>query len=609
MNKSKQRGFLGLGTTGMALVAIVAAAVAVVGLYSAQRLRPAGVAASVPQVQGVTEQVGGTQPVQQAPVAIAALPSAVKSSVGSCQLNVIILPWNATMGLHYAVGGRVTAAKSLMEKAGLKVSLSVSDDYNVMRAAQVKFAEELKAGNACPTGGAAYVVIMGDGFAAYAHDIGDLMNKLGQSVEGIGMIGKSYGEDACMMPREVLANPQLARGKLIGAVLRDGDYNICVAWAFDNKIPINADEKTYNPDAINFLATDTFSIADNNVIAGNVCEDRPVVKNDGEVAKRTGEMKHICQEGTATWTPGDVNVAKKKGGLVKVASSRDYGNQMGALIIGNRDFMARNEKQTVNLLRAVFAGSDQVRSSDDALLFAAGVSAKVYNEQNAQYWAKYYKGAKEKDKQGYLVDLGGSRVFNAADNAYYFGIGGDIDVFKMVYQKFGDHYVKYYPKVMSSYPKYESVVNLKYLRAAIEDAGVTAEASEEKPAFEPGRKIERVVSAGNHTVEFDTGKATIRPESIPVLQEILSSAVNSTMAIDIKGHTDSTGNAQRNVALSFERAESVKKYLREHAPQSFDANRITTSGLGQSQPIADNGTVAGRAKNRRVEIVQGQVAR
>jgi OmpA-OmpF porin, OOP family len=356
------------------------------------------------------------------------------------------------------------------------------------------------------------------------------------------------------------------------------------------------------------LATDSFNIADNNVIAGNVCEDRPVVKNDGEVAKRTGKMEKVCQVGTATWTPGDVNVAKKKGGLVKVASSRDYGNQMGALVIGNRDFMARNEKQTVNLLRAIFAGSDQVRSSDDALLFAAGVSAKVYNEQNAAYWAKYYKGAKEKDKQGFLVDLGGSRVFNAADNAYYFGIGGDMDIFKTVYQKFGDHYVKYYPKVMSSYPKYESVVNLKYLRAAIEDAGVTAEASEEKPVFEPGRKIESVVSSGNYVIEYDTGKATIRPESYPVLQEILSNALNSTMALDIKGHTDSTGTVQGNIALSFARAESVKKYLREHAPQSFDANRITSTGLGQSKPIADNSTPEGRAKNRRVEIVQGRVA-
>jgi outer membrane protein OmpA-like peptidoglycan-associated protein len=605
----KQRGFFDLTPKGNIIVAAIVAAIVAGSLYGVQRLRPAGVAASVPNVQGVTDSTGGTPPVQQARVAVAPLPTGTTSSAGGCQWNIIVLPWNANMGLMYAVGGRVTAAKSLMEKAGLKVSLSVSDDYGVMRTAQLKFAEEYKAGNPCPSGGAAFVMIMGDGYSAYAHDIGDQMTKLGQSVEGVAVSGKSYGEDACMLPRKVLANPQLARGMLVGGVLRDGDYNICVAWAKGNGIPINADEHTWNPDAINFLATDSFKQADDNVIAGNVCEDRPVVKNDGKVAKRTGEMKHICQEGTMTWTPGDVNVAKKLGGLAKVASSANYGNQMGDLIIGNRDFMAKNEQQMVKFLKAVFAGSDQVRSSDDALLFAGGVSAKVYNEQNAQYWAKYYKGVTEKDKQGFPVELGGSRVMNAADNAYYFGIGGGEDVYQTVYKMFGDHYVEYYPKVMGSYPKYETAINLKYLRAAIEDAGVTAEASEEKPVFTAGRKIERIVSTGNYVIEFDTGKATIRPESIPTLQQILSGAVNSTMAIDIKGHTDSTGSSEKNIVLSFERADSVKKYLREHAPQSFDANRVTASGLGQSRPIADNSTPEGRARNRRVEIVQGEVAR
>ena len=593
---------------GKLVLATLAALVIVGALYAIQHLRPAGVAATVPQVQGVTE-AGATPSSQEAKVAVATLPTGAASSTGGCQVNMIVLPWNANMGLMYAVGGRVTAAKSLMEKYGLKVSLSVSDDYNVMRAAQVKFAEELKSGNPCPSGGAAFVMIMGDGYSAYAHDIGDLMAKLDQGVEGIAVAGKSYGEDACMLPREVQANPQLARGLLVGGVLRDGDYNICIAWAKENQIPINADEHTWNPDAINFLATDSYKQADDNVIAGNVCEDRPIVKNNDGVAKRIGEMKHICQTGTMTWTPGDVNVAKKKGGLAKVASSRNYGNQMGDLIIGNRDFMARNEKMTVNLLKAIFAGSDQVRSSEDALLFAGNVSAKVYNEQNAQYWAKYYKGVTEKDMQGFPVHLGGSRVMNAADNAYYFGIGGGEDVYQMVYKMFGDHYVQYYPKVMTSYPKYETAVNLKYLRAAIEDVGVTAEASEEKPAFVPGRKIEHVVSSGNYVIEFAIGKATIRPESIPVLQQLLASAVNSTMALDIKGHTDSTGSPEKNVVLSFGRAEAVKKYLREHAPQSFDDNRVITSGLGQSRPLADNSTAEGRARNRRVEIVQGEVAR
>jgi outer membrane protein OmpA-like peptidoglycan-associated protein len=302
-----------------------------------------------------------------------------------------------------------------------------------------------------------------------------------------------------------------------------------------------------------------------------------------------------------------VNVALKKGGLAKVASSADFGNQMAAVIIGNRDFDAKHPQLVEGLLKAAFAGGDQVRASDDALKFAAGVSAKVYNEQNAAYWAKYFKGVVERDKQGRDISLGGSRVMNAADNAYYFGLSGGEDVYKLVYDTFGQHYVKYYPSVMPSYPKYESVVNLSYLRSIIADSGVTAAEAEDRPVFEKGQKIERVVSRGNFTIEFDTGRATVRPESEPALRELLGQLASTTLAVEIKGHTDSVGNPQSNIVLSFARAEAVKKYLMEKAPQSFDTNRVQTSGLGQSAPIADNSTADGRAKNRRVEIILGSV--
>lgn len=606
MKTSKyQNGFLDLTFKGKLFSAALIAVVVVGGLWAYQQLRPAGQASSVPDVQGVSEDAGSRQ--AAAPVvALQPLPSGVVSSVGGCRVNVLTIPWNATMGLMYANGGRETAEKSLMEKNGVKVTLARQDDYSKMQEAQLKFAEEYKT-NACPSSGAAFTIIMGDGFSAYAAGINDQLAKIGQAVKGAGVIGKSYGEDACMLPADVAKNPQLARGSVIGAVMRDGDYNICVAWAYQNQIPINPDEKTYDPEAINFLGTSSFAEADEGVIAGNKCEDRPVVKSTNGVAKRTGEMKHVCQTGTATWTPGDVNVAKKKGGLSKVASTKDFGNQMAAILIGNRDFMAKNPKIVKGILKAAFAGADQVRSSDDALLFAGGVSAKVYNEQNAQYWAKYYKGVTERDAQGLMVSLGGSRVMNAADNAYYFGLSGGEDVYKHVYELFGSHYVKYYPSIIPSFPKYEDVVDLSYLRSIIDESGVTADSSEEKPVFAAGQKIDRIVSRGNFTIEFDTGKATIRPESARVLHELLDQLINTTLAVEIKGHTDSTGDAKSNIVLSYARAQAVKKYLMDKAPQSFDTNRVTSSGLGASSPIADNSTSGGRAKNRRVEIVLGSV--
>jgi len=77
------------------------------------------------------------------------------------------------------------------------------------------------------------------------------------------------------------------------------------------------------------------------------------------------------------------------------------------------------------------------------------------------------------------------------------------------------------------------------------------------------------------------------------------------LRLQIEGHTDSTGTSAFNQKLSEQRAAAVRDYL---VQQGLDANSITAAGLGEDSPIADNGTAAGRQKNRRVEIiVSGEV--
>ncbi|HNQ00543.1 MAG TPA: OmpA family protein, partial [Bacteroidia bacterium] len=69
--------------------------------------------------------------------------------------------------------------------------------------------------------------------------------------------------------------------------------------------------------------------------------------------------------------------------------------------------------------------------------------------------------------------------------------------------------------------------------------------------------------------------------------------------LSVEGHTDNTGNPEKNVTLSQKRCESVKNYL---VSKGIDANRLTATGYGDTRPIADNKTADGRAKNRRVEL-------
>lgn len=605
-------------TKGFKIGMVVVAAAAVVGgIYYLQNFRPPGQAASVPQIEGMKDLSGSGHGPAFAPVPEQELPSGVVvNASGKCRVNIQVLAWNAEMGLMYANGGRETAKGSLMDRAGVNAVLLRQDDYGPMQEQMLAFAKALPS-NACPTEGAAFTVIMGDALPGFASGVVPQMTALNSGIEAFGAIGKSAGEDACMLPYAVAKNPQLARGMIIAAVARDGDIHTCYGFLDLNKIPFNPDPNTYDPDTLNIAEFSSFMDADQAFIT-NRCEMRPIVR----AGKRTGQVTRGrrlapnekddgvpsgCIDGTATWTPGDVNVAMQKGGVTKVASTKVFGNQMAAIVIGNRDFNVRHPEIVKGILKAAFAGGDQVRSSDKALLFAGGVSAKVYKAQDAAYWAEFFKGVTKKDKLGVDVSLGGSIVMNAADNADYFGLSGGEDKFHIVYDRFGKQDVAYYPSVMPSYPAYEQVVNLSYLKEIIAETGVTADSSENRPVFERGRQIDRVVAQANYTINFDTGKATIRPDSLPVLKQLRDELVVATMAVEINGHTDSTGNPESNIALSKARADAVKDYLTAHAPSSFGPNRIVTHGYGQNKPVANNKTAAGKAQNRRVEIIVGTV--
>lgn len=103
-------------------------------------------------------------------------------------------------------------------------------------------------------------------------------------------------------------------------------------------------------------------------------------------------------------------------------------------------------------------------------------------------------------------------------------------------------------------------------------------------------------------IHFDTGKATILPESDSILGEIIKlMQQNPDLKLRVEGHTDSQGVPSANQALSEKRAQAVMAWLTSHG---VAAGRLAAKGFGQDKPLADNGTEAGRAKNRRVELAK-----
>lgn len=118
------------------------------------------------------------------------------------------------------------------------------------------------------------------------------------------------------------------------------------------------------------------------------------------------------------------------------------------------------------------------------------------------------------------------------------------------------------------------------------------------PVAPPKVVSEKVTYAADAFYDFD--KATLKPEGKAKLDELAAKIKDFTLEVVIAvGHTDSVGSDAYNQKLSLRRAESVKAYL---VSKGIEANRVYTEGKGKKQPLADNKTADGRAKNRRVEI-------
>jgi outer membrane protein OmpA-like peptidoglycan-associated protein len=101
-------------------------------------------------------------------------------------------------------------------------------------------------------------------------------------------------------------------------------------------------------------------------------------------------------------------------------------------------------------------------------------------------------------------------------------------------------------------------------------------------------------------ISFDTGRADIKPNLRPILDQFASGLANQpNTEVRIVGHTDNVGSDAVNNPLSLQRAQSARDYL---ASRGVNAGRMMIEGRGEREPIATNATADGRARNRRVEI-------
>lgn len=100
-------------------------------------------------------------------------------------------------------------------------------------------------------------------------------------------------------------------------------------------------------------------------------------------------------------------------------------------------------------------------------------------------------------------------------------------------------------------------------------------------------------------IEFETGRADIRPSSQALLDRLASAAKSCPGPLRVEGHTDNVGAADMNQALSLARADAVKAAL---VQRGLEPSRVLTAGFGADKPLGDNATAEGRAQNRRIEF-------
>ena len=115
------------------------------------------------------------------------------------------------------------------------------------------------------------------------------------------------------------------------------------------------------------------------------------------------------------------------------------------------------------------------------------------------------------------------------------------------------------------------------------------------PALESGETLSFA------SIYFNSGSDVIQLISYGILDEVVSLLKdNSGVTVQVVGHTDSDGSSSMNQDLSLRRAQSVKNYLIQHG---IAPDRLSTSGMGESSPIASNSTPQGKAENRRIDFV------
>jgi len=519
--------------------------------------------------------------------------------------RIVEYAWNCNSGMIAANGGPKTTKGSLNEASGINLEIVRKDGVGDIRNFQLNFVAEYAKGVEFPKSenSAFAVSIMGDGAPFYIattqQALDDKFGKGKYHVQAIAAIGMSDGEDKLIGPAAWKGNPQLMRGALISSVIGDGDWVVAINFAFANKIPVNSDVKTYDPDAINFTPSegdDYINSVKELIKSQKTGFTIPLqeVKN----GKLTGKTINKKIDAATTWTPGDKMAFDALTGFTDVISTKEFTNQMATTIIVVKEWAMAHDKMVTNLLKNSYTACNQIKQYDDWAVFASKAVCKTYVLETPEYWYKMFKGIKD-TKNGIEFHIGGSRVLNYSDAMQYYGLTDGTNRYKTVYEQISKYLVELNPcgfneSVKGGVVPYDEAVNMYFMKSINDvDAGITVKAD-----YSKDKSV--VLATGQWQINFRTASAQISGSNadLETVYGLLIQAEETK--VKIVGYTDNCGNPQANLLLSKQRADAVKQYL---INKGIPKDRFQlVDGLGDANPVATNTTKEGQAKNRRCEI-------
>ncbi len=511
--------------------------------------------------------------------------------------------WNAQSGIIVSNGGPRTTEGSIMESNGVNLEIIRQDWLSELRNLQLKFVEQYDTGQAYPEDGVFAIMMMGDGAPYYISSMQQALNdKYGQDkyhVQVIGSVGLSYGEDKLIGPPKWKMNPQSIKGALISTVIGDGDWVTSVNYAFANGIKVNPDPSTYDPDAVNFYpsANDDYIESAKELIKSQK-EGWEIPLKEIKDGKLTGRTINKKIDGCATWTPGDKMVFDALTGFTDIVSTKEFNNQMATTVIAVKEWSDKNPKIVSNILKSAYIASNQMKQYDSWRRSASDCVTKTYQMETPGYWYQMFKG-QTGEKGGISYNMGGSRVFNLADAQQYYGISDNVNRYKAVYEQVSYYLRELNPAGINQNVKqivsYEDAVNLKFLEMIQDiDAG-------QAYATDYSKTAKTVLASGEWQINFSSGRAKLKPEAEDLLEQIFNLLIQAEDSkLELIGHTDNQGNREDNFALSQARSEAVKTHLMQRGIPNTRFQKV--DGKGQDEPVADNATSRGRAKNRRVVV-------